>query len=120
MLTKEQINSIRHVVTCDDLHLTECASEELRRLALLGLERDATIAAAQSAGHKAGRAAATAEYKAEIERLHGVIKGWELKWSQRDERAERVGRAAILAVDNGWSAHEVYTEIVEAMEASDE
>lgn len=40
MLTKEQINSIRHVVTCDDLHLTECASEELRRLALLGLERD--------------------------------------------------------------------------------
>ena len=31
------------------------------------------------------------------------------------ERAERVGRAAILAVDNGWSAHEVYTEIVEAM-----
>ena len=32
------------------------------------------------------------------------------------ERAERVGRAAILAVDNGWSAHEVYTEIVEAME----
>ena len=40
MLTKEQINSIRHVVTCDDLHLTECASAELRRLALLGLERD--------------------------------------------------------------------------------
>lgn len=86
MLTKEQINSIRHVVTCDDLHLTECASDELCRLALLGLERDE-------------RQAVTSEQAAKdikiLEQIHA--KSWDEAvalrhaaeaLSERDERAD--------------------------------
>lgn len=38
MLTKEQIEIIRWVVNVDDVHFSERAVAELRRLALLGLE----------------------------------------------------------------------------------
>ena len=89
MLTKEQINSIRHVVTCDDLHLTECACAELRRLALLGLEREESRARVE-AGIEAERHVESSV----LADSFGAFPDLEPE-PERDERAERVGRAVL-------------------------
>lgn len=115
-LTRDQIKAIldtadgRGLDSSGRMTLPVSIAGHLCRLALLGLEREQEAKALMARAMRRDAAESDA-----INAAFGAFPDLEPE-PERDERAERVGRAAILAVDNGWSAHEVYTEIVEAME----